>query len=1004
MSLTHRSEYYSFFITNPKPLMKYLLDANLSHADLLKLMNTQYLPAENDQTHVYAPSELYLPNADLKVFPFVRFIQWPDSESMPKAHRDFLIKLGVKVDPSLASVMSFMDDECKKKECARDEKVYRSALQYLSQRLGPNGLYEKDFSRYRSAKFLPCIRQNLETGDVIKEMQSPAQCYYNPTSLVMGFSTLDPQLDTVHIATRTKCAKDPPCQVLVKRLIQLVDISKAKVDYFETNGGNDAELGEKILTLFDAVFLYLATRTSDFEKRDLTALTKKAFIPCKTRGRVVFYQPSQIFFKNEATLLNSTEKSTKDDHDSITETLFQQIKYNAFLSLVGVKAEPSLQEIFDLMIEKPDEVLDSLGEAKYKAMLRRIASNPPFKHITKQIRSCPFLLGYLVVDEEVFSGDEGEGKEHGQKAQYVLARAEDIYIVDNSFLRRQFPMLVSPMEQTLEELYYKIGSKYVSEVVKKDFEVQGRTYKDTPLTKSFASRLRERRPLLLSPTNSSRPLSPNAAKVLDDQYLEIVQAENIQAKYSFDQSSKLLKVTCCSKQQTRQMTTIYLTTNPDWFDIGSAIGALILQRCQLEDALLLSQLLESPLETLRYRGFPVDRIIRPVSKPQPPTPPPPQPAEIKSAPHPDASTSIQHGKSPESNGSAGFDTILNNMFPSCPLDAIQGLLGPNPTKEQARKVANLLAAEMPPSSGDKTMPHSGDEMKKPDATKSKAGADDDTLPSQSCTEDCSINSDLANVSNNDHNIKEDKPTKKKSSGLMGKMLRGLHHGAGSGGKRMTQNQTLKCNQPVDSNAPSSPEGDASNQQSLESMLNQAVQSSRSVDNAGVRSQETLLNHLPQGLERGSDGCEVIPAQNIQPFRGPHGNFKSRNGIKVFSGASTGPAFLSQNFNAVERFSVVIQHLATVYKLNLATVAIYYDSTGGTIAFNSARALYFNLRFFVALHQSHVDSACYSYWYMTFAHELAHNLVTAHNKEHGSFTESIAALYLPEFTKLLSQIS
>lgn len=252
----------------------------------------------------------------------------------------------------------------------------------------------------------------------------------------MGFSTLDPQLDTVHIATRMKCNKDPSCQVLIKRTLQLVDISQGKLEYLERNGGNNnqrQELCEKILTLFEAVFLYLASRTSDFEKRDLAPLSKKAFIPHKYRGQVMFFLPSQIFFKKEA-------GESASDHDSLTGTLFQQIKYNAFLSLAGVKDEPTLQEIFDLMIEKPDEVLDSLGEEKYKAILRRIASDPPFKQITKQIRSTPFLLGYLVIDEEA-TNDEDKTKEGGQKAQYVLARAEDIFIVDNSFLRRQFPML-----------------------------------------------------------------------------------------------------------------------------------------------------------------------------------------------------------------------------------------------------------------------------------------------------------------------------------------------------------------------------------------------------------------------------------------------------------------------------------------------------------------------------------------------------------------------------------
>ena len=177
-----------------------------------------------------------------------------------------------------------------------------------------------------------------------------------------------------------------------------------------------------------------------------------------------------------------------------------------------------------------------------------------------------------------------------------------------------------------------------------------------------------------------------------------------------------------------------------------------------------------------------------------------------------------------------------------------------------------------------------------------------------------------------------------------------------------------------------------------------------VDDVGIRSPETILNHLPHGLDRGSDGCEVIPAQNIQPFVGPHGNSKTRNGIRVFVTMSSNPTFITENFSAVEDFAVIVQHLAAVFQLNIATVAIYYDSNGTTIAFNADKSLYFNLRYYCALHQNKADIAmCYSYWYLTFAHELAHNLVTAHNKEHGSFTESIAALYLPQFAKMLSQL-
>lgn len=796
----------------------------------------------------------------------------------------------------------------------------------------------------------------------------------------MGFSTLDPQLDTIHIATRTQCSKDPSSLLVIDRLIQIVDVSNARLNHFDSGGNADERerLNLQILSLFEAVFAYLSTR-NDFEKSDLIGLAKKAFIPCLTRGNIEFLPPAQIFFTKE-------RKSDDDANDVLTEKLFKQIKYNGFLSLVGVKTEPTLAEIFELMLEKPDQTLDLLGEHSYKSVLQRIAAHHPFNHVTNRISSCPFLLGYLVVDEEV---GEDEGKE--QRAQYVLARAEDIYIVDNTFLRRQFPMLVAPMEQTLEDFYHFIGSRYVSEAVEKDFELQGRTYQNTALTMSLTNRLRERRSLLLSPTNSSRPLATNAAKLIDEQNLEVVEVDVILGKYTFERSSKHLKVTCCYKQR-KNTAALYVTTNPDWFDIASAIGAIILQRCQLEDALLLSQLLESPLETLRYRGFPVDRILRPILKPQPdpslPSPPPQPMPSLQSSP-PTQSLEAKTIPQTGSNGDEGFESILHQMCPQYPVDIIRDLLGKNPTQEKAREVADFLAS-MPPIDKDE--------------------------PTQSSLERSSVLAGKDRVASS-------KITQRKKPGLMGKVLRGLpssllnNHNTGGGkmkplqvgdnaniaGQRIIQEQNDFSHTRAESKTPVSPERDASTQKSLENMLSQAVQASRAVDYAGVRSPQTILNHLPHGLDRGSDGCEVIPAQNIHPFVGPHRNGKTRNGIRVFVTMSSSPTFITENFSAVEDFAVTVQHLAAVFQLNLATVAIYYDSNGTTIAFNADKSLYFNLRYYCALHQNADIAGCYSYWYLTFAHELAHNLVTAHNKEHGSFTESIAALYLPQFAEMLSHL-
>jgi hypothetical protein len=134
--------------------------------------------------------------------------------------------------------------------------------------------------------------------------------------------------------------------------------------------------------------------------------------------------------------------------------------------------------------------------------------------------------------------------------------------------------------------------------------------------------------------------------------------------------------------------------------------------------------------------------------------------------------------------------------------------------------------------------------------------------------------------------------------------------------------------------------------------------------------------------------------------------ETHNEIKVFS-ARQHPSsyeFLRAHSDSVESFAVVLERLCGVYGLSLSSVAIFHDPTGGTIAFNSNRALHFNVRFFYALHyvtNKHQSRACYSYWFVTFAHELAHHMAAGHNKEHGFYTESYISMYLPKVLALLA---
>ena len=208
------------------------------------------------------------------------------------------------------------------------------------------------------------------------------------------------------------------------------------------------------------------------------------------------------------------------------------------------------------------------------------------------------------------------------------------------------------------------------------------------------------------------------------------------------------------------------------------------------------------------------------------------------------------------------------------------------------------------------------------------------------------------------------------------------------------------------NTPVAPEQDASHHENMERMLETSVKASRNVDPGGVRSPEVNIS-VPEGLDKGPS-CEVIPGNDLKPFKDLNEKGETHNGIKVFSARKhpLSEVFLQGNVDVVESFAVVLERLCAIFGLSVSTVAIFHDPTGGVIAFNMNRALHFNLRYFFSLHYSknlHNSRDCYSYWFVTFCHELAHHMASGHNKEHGFYTESYVSMYLPKVISLMAQL-
>jgi hypothetical protein len=114
-------------------------------------------------------------------------------------------------------------------------------------------------------------------------------------------------------------------------------------------------------------------------------------------------------------------------------------------------------------------------------------------------------------------------------------------------------------------------------------------------------------------------------------------------------------------------------------------------------------------------------------------------------------------------------------------------------------------------------------------------------------------------------------------------------------------------------------------------------------------------------------------------------------------ADEGLATILSNEDAVERFTLVLQFLSSVFGLPQNSTQVYWDSDGSTVAFNRNRALFFNFRFYLGWHFSRNDepekAKTYHYWFMTFCHELAHNFHGPHDATHEYWMSSFAENYL-----------
>ncbi|KAF9219018.1 hypothetical protein BS17DRAFT_468537 [Gyrodon lividus] len=127
-------------------------------------------------------------------------------------------------------------------------------------------------------------------------------------------------------------------------------------------------------------------------------------------------------------------------------------------------------------------------------------------------------------------------------------------------------------------------------------------------------------------------------------------------------------------------------------------------------------------------------------------------------------------------------------------------------------------------------------------------------------------------------------------------------------------------------------------------------------------------------------------------------------VCVDEGMADADTFMERMHGPLARFVDIIISLSEIYRISTTTLHVFYDISGGCIAFNCRGTIYLNLRYFEVWHDEQVKSGnrqnARMSWFLAVAHEIAHNVTDLHNSDHEFWFSAICEAHLVAFSQLL----
>ncbi|KAF8604785.1 hypothetical protein BDV93DRAFT_440059, partial [Ceratobasidium sp. AG-I] len=230
----------------------------------------------------------------------------------------FMFELGLKRSPPLETILALAG--------AIDIDKRALALKYfMDNHSSRYTTYQPD--AFKQLAFVPAIKP-----DGTAFLTNPMAVYSNPECAVMGFNVVDPSLDKEAIV-KLQIASNPPTRMLLTSLLG--------------SPPRDQALSRKY-------YEYLASRIADFTPAELDRISSTAFIPAakttvlpngNTNSTQQMFKPTQVYFGGS--------RSRESAHIGMFTFIDFGPKAAAFLKAVGVKDEPTTQEVCAIIMQDP---------------------------------------------------------------------------------------------------------------------------------------------------------------------------------------------------------------------------------------------------------------------------------------------------------------------------------------------------------------------------------------------------------------------------------------------------------------------------------------------------------------------------------------------------------------------------------------------------------------------------------------------------------------------------